>query len=76
MKALFEEEFDPALQVTGLKKEGRIAAFSTLEQQFLQPLQAVVQQLFDPAVPFEQRQNDKKCSYCDFASLCQRSPID
>jgi len=76
MKALFEEEFDPALQVTGLKKEGRIVAFSTLEQQFLQPLQAVVQQLFDPAVPFEQRQNDKKCSYCDFASLCQRSPID
>jgi CRISPR/Cas system-associated exonuclease Cas4 (RecB family) len=76
MKALFEEQFDPALHMTSLKKEGRIASFSTLEEQFLQLLQGVVQQLFDPAVPFEQRQNDKKCSYCDFASLCQRNPID
>ena len=76
MKALFEDEFDPALHMTGMKKEGRVGAFSNLEQQFLQPLQGVVQQLFDPAVPFEQRQNDKKCSFCDFASLCQRAPID
>jgi CRISPR/Cas system-associated exonuclease Cas4 (RecB family) len=76
MKSLFAYEFDPALHMTSMKKEGRIGAFSTLEQQFLQPLRRVVQQLFDPAVPFEQRQNDNKCSYCDFASLCQRAPID
>jgi CRISPR/Cas system-associated exonuclease Cas4 (RecB family) len=76
MKALFEDRFDPALHMTSMKKEGRIGSFSPLEEQFLQHLQGIVQELFDPAVPFEQRQNDKKCSYCDFASLCQRSPLD
>jgi ATP-dependent helicase/DNAse subunit B len=76
MKGLFEEEFDPALHMTSLKKEGRVDSFSPMEEQFLQELKEVLQQLFDPAVPFVQRAYDKKCSYCDFASLCQRLTID
>ena len=76
MKGLFEEDFDPALHMTSLKKEGRVASFSPMEEQFLQGLKEVLQQLFDPRVPFVQRDNDKKCGYCDFASLCQRKTID
>jgi len=76
MRELFSEEFDPALHMTSLKKEGRIDSFSPFEDQFLQLLREALKQLFDPAVPFVQRQNDTKCSYCDFASLCQRRAID
>lgn len=76
MKGLFEDQFDPALNMTSHKKEGRIDKFSELEEQFLQLLREVLQQLFDPASPFVQRENDNKCSYCDFNSLCQRKTID
>jgi len=76
MKGLFEEEFDAALHMTSLKKEGRVASFSPLEKPFIEQLKEVVQKLFDPTVPFVQRENDKKCGYCDFTTLCQRKKID
>ncbi|MDF1576084.1 MAG: PD-(D/E)XK nuclease family protein [Bacteroidales bacterium] len=76
MKELFEEHFDPALIMTSLKKEGRIESFEVLEEPFLRLLKEVLQRLFDPDVPYVQRNNDKKCSYCDFASLCQRQIIE
>jgi hypothetical protein len=76
MRGLFGEQFDPALNMTSLKKEGRIASFSPLEEQFIGLLKEVLQRLFDPAVPFVQRENDTRCTYCDFASLCQRRAID
>lgn len=76
MKGLFEENFDPALNMSSLKKEGRVASFAPLEEPFLDLLRQTLQNLFDPAVPFVQRDNDQKCSYCDFASLCKRKSID
>jgi len=76
MKGLFEDQFDPALNMTSLKKEGRIDSFKGLEDPFIERLKEVLIKLFDPAVPFVQRENDLKCSYCDFASLCQRKTID
>jgi CRISPR/Cas system-associated exonuclease Cas4 (RecB family) len=76
MKGLFEEQFDPALTMTSLKKEGRIESFLGLEETFLKLLKEVLNKLHDPTVPFVQRENDKKCGYCDFASLCQRKTID
>jgi len=76
MKGLFEEKFDPALTMTSLKKEGRIDSFTELEEPFLILLKEVLQKLYDPGSSFVQRVNDKKCSYCDFAGLCQRKTID
>jgi len=76
MKGLFEEQFDPALNMTSLKKEGRIDSFSKFEEPFLKLLKEALHELYDPGVPFVQRANDKKCTYCDFATLCQRKKID
>jgi CRISPR/Cas system-associated exonuclease Cas4 (RecB family) len=75
MKGLFEEHFDPALSMTSLRKEGRIASFAELETAYMEQLEAVLVELFNPSVPFEQRTEDKKCAYCDFAELCQRRAI-
>lgn len=72
MKGLFEEVFDPALSISSLKKEGRVDSFTPLEDHFIQLLRTALQKMFDPELPFVQRENDKKCTYCDFASLCQR----
>jgi CRISPR/Cas system-associated exonuclease Cas4 (RecB family) len=76
MKGLFEEGFDPALKMTSLRPQGRIDSFGSLEEEYIERLKAVLQRLYDPAVPFVQRENDLKCTYCDFAALCQRKTID
>ncbi|MCB0755109.1 MAG: PD-(D/E)XK nuclease family protein [Flavobacteriales bacterium] len=33
-------------------------------------------QLFDPSLPFEQTEDEKRCKYCDFAGFCQRATTD
>jgi hypothetical protein len=75
MKGLFEEDFDPALRRTGHKQAERIGSFSEVEEPFVDLLKGVLRNLFDPAVPFDQRKQDRKCGYCDFASICQRKEI-
>ena len=75
MKGLFEEQFHPALRMTTPKPTRRIESFSELEAPYLENLKKVLENLFDPSVSFDQRDHDKKCSYCDFASLCQRQEI-
>jgi RecB family exonuclease len=72
MKGLFEENFDPALNMTSLKKEGRVTSFFPLEKQYMLELKEIMQKIFDPAVPFVQRDNDQKCVNCDYNAICQR----
>lgn len=76
MKGLFGDDFDPALKISSLRKEGRIDSFRAHEEIFLRLLKEVLQKLFNPDIPFVQRKEDQKCGYCDFAALCQRKSID
>ncbi len=76
MKGLFEEDFDPALKMTSPRPGARVDSLADLEGEYIDSLKEVLRKLFDPSVPFVQRDNDHKCSYCDFASLCQRKTID
>lgn len=76
MKALFGEQFDPALVMKSGGQGGRVDSFGELEEEFLEQLKGVLQRLYDPDTPFTQRENDQKCSYCDFAALCSRNSIE
>jgi CRISPR/Cas system-associated exonuclease Cas4 (RecB family) len=76
MKALFGEDFDPALLMTGPVSKGRIETFSVVEKEYVERLKGILQTLFDPAIPFTQRANDQRCTYCDFAELCSRNSIE
>jgi len=76
MKALFEEDFDPALVMKSRGREEKIEAFDKHKAEFLEHLKDVLQRMYDPDSPFTQRENDQKCSYCDFAELCSRNTIE
>jgi len=76
MKALFGEDFDPSLLLSGPDSKGRIETFSGVEEEYMDHLKTTLQRLFDPAIPFTQRVNDQRCSYCDFAELCSRNSIE
>jgi hypothetical protein len=76
MKALYGKEFDPALSLGSHSRKQRVSLFSELEEEFISGLQGVLSGMFDPAVPFIQRAHDIKCSYCDFALICNRVSMD
>jgi hypothetical protein len=35
-------------------------------------LDALLQEIFLPDVPFVQTEQEEKCAYCDFKALCRR----
>jgi CRISPR/Cas system-associated exonuclease Cas4 (RecB family) len=75
MKALYGKEFDPALTIGSFRQKSRIDSFSEYEEEYLELLKNKLSQLFDQDTPFIQREQDAKCNYCDFASICNRKPI-
>lgn len=48
--------------------------YETVRKQFNDVLVKIMSEIFDPAVPFAQNEDDKNCKYCPFLSLCGRAP--
>ncbi|MEN8203375.1 MAG: PD-(D/E)XK nuclease family protein [Bacteroidota bacterium] len=76
MKALYGKKFDPALTMGSHSRKLRIHSFSELEEEYISGLKEVLSRMFDPDIPFTQRAYDVKCTYCDFAQICNRISID
>lgn len=61
--------YDPVLHMGG---EPLRALLPEHLADYRQGLEQVVQEIFDPEVPFVQTQEAKNCNYCDFKALCGR----
>ena len=46
--------------------------FAFYEQEFRERLHILLQEIFNPALPFGQTEDEKRCTYCDFRGLCHR----
>lgn len=53
-------------------ENGPIQNFVELERDFRMELTRVLNELFDCSIPFTQATSVKKCTYCDFTSVCKR----
>ena len=66
---------DPSIQLIDKTAKEVVSAdnvndyLDELEQGLIQMLE----QLFDPDIPFTQITDTRKCTYCDFAGICQRN---
>jgi CRISPR/Cas system-associated exonuclease Cas4 (RecB family) len=45
---------------------------ATLEQSFLEKLQATLQDIFDAEKPFEPTPEKERCTYCEYKNICGR----
>ena len=73
LKNIFEEDFDPSLQMgsgRGMKVE--ITSYQEYEEEFLERLQTCLSEIFDPLVPFDQTEDEEKCTRCPFQNICAR----
>ena len=65
-KELFAEHFDPRL----ILGKHPIDDYRPYAAEFTQALTGLLAELYDPAMPFTQTEDLKKCDYCPFVRLC------
>jgi hypothetical protein len=51
---------------------GEEFVYSGVRESFLQGLRGVLDELFDPQIPFRPAEDEKVCRYCPFAGICSR----
>jgi hypothetical protein len=68
--SLFGKDFKFGLKAGGEKEP--MEDVKPMLQEFGQRLHKVVEEIFDPAVPFTQTSNTKSCTWCLYKSLCRR----
>lgn len=70
VKEIFEEGFSPFLLMG--KEKVEIGNYLTFAEEFEQGLSLLLQELFDPAIAFDQTMDVDKCKYCAFKEMCGR----
>ncbi len=73
VKKLYEEPFSTRIEkLNQSKKYEPIQEFKPEETAFLSNLKQILEEMFDPEIPFSQTDNEKICSYCDYNKICHR----
>jgi ATP-dependent helicase/DNAse subunit B len=68
IKEIYSEDFNPFLQLD----KSELSDYRDHAEDFEEGLRGLLEELVDPAVPFDQTSDKKKCSYCAYKSLCGR----
>ncbi|HCD87268.1 MAG TPA: helicase I, partial [Algoriphagus sp.] len=73
LKEVFNDNFDPYLY----QKEGRKTGIEVLDYKDYDPdfqtnLKELLEELYNPEIPFDQTEVLKKCEYCPYKEICGR----
>ncbi len=71
-RELFSPGFDVRLEIKGERGYTPVQDVRDYAQDFMIQLQGLLEEIFDPAQPFTQTDNLRKCSYCSFREICHR----
>lgn len=72
-KEIFKDEFNPYLQEKGADKQVvEVNDYRDYQEGYEQSLNALLVDLFDEAVPFDQTDDLDKCKNCPFKEICGR----
>lgn len=66
---LFKKDFDLLIKQ---KKVGAVMDYLDYEQEFKVLMSILLEELFDPEIPFVQTEDEKKCEYCPYINICQK----
>ena len=65
---IFNKDFDVKIK----HNKSFIEDFTLVEQEYTELLQEFLSEIFDPAVPFDQTDDTKKCDFCPYVGICMR----
>lgn len=67
------ETYSPVIQIGEARKpKESVNDFSKYETEFRERLQSLLEEIFNPDLPFTQTDIIEKCTYCDFKTLCKK----
>ncbi|NDV64338.1 PD-(D/E)XK nuclease family protein [Bacteroides sp. 224] len=67
------EDYSPIIEMGEARKEKYpVDNFAFYEDEFRERLQNLLEEIFNPEIPFVQTDNKKFCEYCDYKSICKR----
>lgn len=70
VRYLGKEEYSPLLNDTSLGRE--VTTYNDYREEFEKGLSEVLNELFNPEVPFVATEDVRVCEWCDFAKICRR----
>ncbi len=68
LSATDAKDYDPTLKVG----KDPVTDISAYAEAYWKGMNRVLEEIFDPTIPFTQTDDQKRCQYCDFARLCSR----
>lgn len=72
VRDLFGVKYTPHFEIGESRKKEPLLSFNEFSDPFDQLLKGVLEEIYDPAVPFRQTEVTDHCSYCDFKAICDR----
>lgn len=63
------DSYEPVIRIG---RNTPVSDFSTYEKEFRERLQDLLEEIFNPDIPFTQTEEEKRCAYCDFKGLCRK----
>jgi CRISPR/Cas system-associated exonuclease Cas4 (RecB family) len=72
VRKLFGEKYAPEFRIGEKRQKMPLLDFSTFAGEFMEHLTRLLEEIFDPSVPFEQTSVTERCKYCDFRGICNR----
>jgi len=70
LKDIFNEEFNPYLQMGTRGVRVEIQSYQEYEAEFLAALKSCLTEIFHPNVPFSQDEEEVKCGNCPYKEIC------
>jgi len=70
LKDIFAEDFNPYLVKESRQSKEEVQSYQQYEHEFVDALKACLTGIFDPEVPFTQAEDELKCGYCPYKSIC------
>ena len=67
------ESYSPVIEM-GAARQAKMPVnnFAFFEDEFRERLYGLLQDIYNPDIPFDQTEDTKKCEYCDYRNLCKR----
>ena len=73
LKEIFSEDFNPYLQFKEARKPGiELLDYKDHQEEYEAGLKGLLEEMYDPSIPFSQTDDLKKCEYCPYKEICGR----
>ncbi len=72
LKEIFEEDFNPYLEMKEDKISEEVNAYQDYQANFEQHFRGLVEEMFGSEQAFDQTDDVNKCSYCPYKEICGR----